>query len=304
MKLRRSLQGYKAFIDYTGTGARKILDCAGKAQRRRRFGSPPDRCENPIAGAQRTQNPKRCRASLASLATALQNDQRPSDQRISDSSPVANVTHLTLPRCHAATLRAAFTLIELLVVIAIIAILAALLLPALGRGKASGKSVACVNNHKQLQAGYLMYAHDNSDTLPPNISRRRGWGGWDQVNVTGAWVLGNATIDTNTANIEAGVMFPHVGSAAVYRCPTDKSIVRDHTALLRTRSYSISLWLNVDIANFGSADLATADPFNRHKLSQIVDPPPSRTWVFIDEHPLSIDDGVFLVARSTGGGLV
>lgn len=187
----------------------------------------------------------------------------------------------------------AFTLIELLVVIAIIAILAALLLPALAKSKATAHSAACLNNLRQLQAGYLMYAHDNRDALPPNISRRVQF---DQVNVAGAWVLGNTTIDTNTSNIKAGGLFPHVGSAAVYRCPADKSTVRDQPALLRTRSYSISLWLNVDIVNFGSGDLATRDPLNRHKLSEIVDPPPSQTWVIMDEHPLSIDDGVFLIS--------
>jgi prepilin-type processing-associated H-X9-DG protein len=96
------------------------------------------------------------------------------------------------------------------------------------------------------------------------------------------------------------VLYPYVGAAAVFLCPADKSTVRNQPGLPRTRSYSINLWLNVDIANIGSADIATTDPFNRHKLSQIADPPPSRTWVFIDEHPLSIDDGVFLIARSTG----
>ena len=188
---------------------------------------------------------------------------------------------------------AAFTLIELLVVIAIIAILAALLLPALAKSKATGHSAVCLSNLRQLQVGYLTYAHENSDKLPPNISRRVQF---DQVNVTGAWVLGNTTVDTNITNIKAGVLFPHVGSAAVYRCPADKSTVRDQPSLLRTRSYSISLWLNVDIVNFGSADWATTNPLNRKKLSQIVDPPPSQTWVLIDEHPLSIDDGVFLIA--------
>jgi prepilin-type processing-associated H-X9-DG protein len=139
----------------------------------------------------------------------------------------------------------------------------------------------------------LSYAHDNREFLPPNISRRIQF---DQVNVAVngcvPWVLGNALIDTNTANIQAGVLFPYVGSPAVYRCPADRSTVRNEPGLLRTRTYSISLWLNSDIETAGNASEAKGV----HTLSQIVDPPPSQTWVFIDEHPLCIDDGIFLIA--------
>ena len=66
-------------------------------------------------------------------------------------------------------MRRAFTLIELLVVIAIIAIIAAILLPALHRASSTGRSASCCSNLKQLQAGYLMYADDNSDRQPPNM---------------------------------------------------------------------------------------------------------------------------------------
>jgi prepilin-type processing-associated H-X9-DG protein len=178
-----------------------------------------------------------------------------------------------------------------LVVIAIIALLAALLLPSLGRAKSAANSTSCLNN---LKTGWLMYVHDNNDWLPPNISRKVGF---DQVNVAGAWVLGNAKLDTNTANIEAGVLSRHLNSAAVYFCPTDKSTVRNQPALRRTRSYSIHPWFNSDVISGTLLDDVNDTPFNLRKASRIVNPPPGRAWVFIDEHEVSIDDGIFALGN-------
>jgi prepilin-type N-terminal cleavage/methylation domain-containing protein/prepilin-type processing-associated H-X9-DG protein len=196
-----------------------------------------------------------------------------------------------------ATCATGFTLIELLVVLAIIALLASLLLPALARTKSTAQSVSCLNNLRQLQAGWLMYVHENNEDLPPNISRKIG--GFDQANVVVdgrvPWVLGNPTLDTDTNNIKAGVLFPYVGSATMYRCPSDKSTVRDRPALLRTRSYSIHNWLNCDVISYGAVDGANDMPENLRKYSSLVDPGPSRTWVFIDEHAETIDDGIFAI---------
>jgi prepilin-type processing-associated H-X9-DG protein len=185
-------------------------------------------------------------------------------------------------------------LIELLVVLAIIAILASLLLPALGRPKSAANSTVCVSNLRQLQLGWLLYVHDNNDSLPPNIIRRVQF---DLVNVKGSWVLGNAQLDTTTSNIETGVLFHYVGSASVYHCPADKSTVRDQPSLQRCRSYSSQQWLNCEAITGNKLDDNNESPFNLRKASRIVDPPTSQAWVFIDEHEMSIDDGLFKIAN-------
>jgi prepilin-type processing-associated H-X9-DG protein/prepilin-type N-terminal cleavage/methylation domain-containing protein len=185
----------------------------------------------------------------------------------------------------------AFTLVELLVVTAIITLLAAILLAALAQARSSAQSISCLNNLRQLQAAYHLYAQDHNDFLPPNISRRVEF---YQVNMPGSWVLGNTLIDTNSVNIRAGVLFSrYLDSAAVYHCPSDASKVRG-SALLRTRSYSVSLWLNADIENFTNAEDVNSSRLNLRQLSQI--PSPSDIWAFIDEHEKSIDDGIFQIA--------
>jgi prepilin-type processing-associated H-X9-DG protein len=189
-------------------------------------------------------------------------------------------------------------LIELLVVLAVIAILAALLLPSLGRAKSSATTTKCLSNLRQLQLGWLMYVHDNNESLPPNIVRRFQF---DEVNVKGSWVLGNAHLDTTTSNIKAGVLFQYVGSPSVYHCPADKSTVLNHPSLLRTRSYSSQQWLNCDAVTGTLLDGLRDSPFNLRKVSDIVDPPPPLAWVFIDAHETSIGAGLFYIGRNPPG---
>jgi prepilin-type N-terminal cleavage/methylation domain-containing protein len=188
----------------------------------------------------------------------------------------------------------AFTLIELLVVIAIISILAAMLLPALDKAKSKGQSISCISNLRQLQEAWLMYVHDHNDCMPPNINRNV-----DSPNaqaLPGSWVVGNAHLDTNTINLQQGVLFYYLLNAGVFRCPSDKSTVSGHPELPRTRSYSLSVWMNSDAdpAQYGPQNPST-DPLIKIKLSSFTVPPASQMFGFMDEHELSISHGIMIV---------
>jgi prepilin-type N-terminal cleavage/methylation domain-containing protein/prepilin-type processing-associated H-X9-DG protein len=189
----------------------------------------------------------------------------------------------------------AFTLIELLVVIAIIAILAAMLLPALARAKAKAQSIYCSNNLKQLQHAWLMYTHDNNDALPLDIEQQPGLGAWPSHSILGSWVIGNAQSDTNVDT--RGLLFGYVRSPGVYRCPTDKSTVAGYPNLLRTRSFSMNWWLN----GWGFDGIENPNKYieDKTKYSQILSPPPTDVFVFIDENEQSIGDGMFLVLNDS-----
>jgi type II secretory pathway pseudopilin PulG len=105
----------------------------------------------------------------------------------------------------------------MLVVIAIIAILAALLLPALGKAKAKAQGIACVSNLRQLQLCWVMYCGDFNDALPRNMPIYT----WPiQRNALSdtldSWVLGNAWLDTTTSNLQRSVLFRYNQSPGIY----------------------------------------------------------------------------------------
>ena len=182
-------------------------------------------------------------------------------------------------------------------VIAIIAILAAMLLPAVMKAKSAAQATQCRSNLKQLQTGYSMYAGENTDLQPPNKAGPDASG--DVRNLPGAWVVGNALTDTNSSNIEEGVLFRHVGSPGVYRCPADKSSVRGLPGLPRSRSYTLDGWLISSDSSYEGHGLnfPANNPWAPQKLSQHFFPPPSGVFAFIDEHEQSIDAGFFLILQ-------
>jgi prepilin-type N-terminal cleavage/methylation domain-containing protein/prepilin-type processing-associated H-X9-DG protein len=210
-----------------------------------------------------------------------------------------NVERITGKSPCASSARAdGFTLIEVLLVLVIIAVLAAILLPALAKARERGQAILCLNNTRQLELAWQLYADDHESLLPYNLVMKEfsfrtniNW-----VNNVMTWDL--SSDNTNTATITEASLGPYAsGVTSIYRCPSDRalSVMQstngwDH----RIRSYSMNAMMGDVGASLTTNGVNVNNPGYKQFLKITEIPHSSEIFVFLDEHPDSIDDGYFV----------
>src|SRR5213595_1403840 len=179
---------------------------------------------------------------------------------------------------------AGFSFAELLTVLGVLALVAVLQVSALAHNKGNSHRAVCADNLRRLALSWLMYADDNLGRLAPNRS--------DPFPVTNNWVTGfldySGTDATNLSKITQAKLYPYNKALEIYHCPDDVSSVRGQ---LRVRSYSMNSWIGDGASGwlFNSPGVIQVIA-NRSQVRQ-----PDQTFVFIEEHPDSINDGMLYV---------
>jgi prepilin-type N-terminal cleavage/methylation domain-containing protein/prepilin-type processing-associated H-X9-DG protein len=203
--------------------------------------------------------------------------------------------------------RSGFTLIELLVVIAIIAILAAMLLPALAKAKIQAQGAQCLSNNRQSMLAWRLYADDSNGHFAPNVPGETlpiVPGQPQSVNWCNGWLDFTANNADNTNGIllvgdRLSLMGTYTKNAQIYKCPADQSAaVEGGVKLPRVRSVSMSQAVGCDEYGGAGSEVGTWTPSVANggiyaqfiKDSDLTVLSPAMLWVLVDEHPDSIND--------------